>query len=55
MLPWWYYDNGSILCYLGSIMIIGAYCVVRYTICYLGGIMIIGAYCVGKVHNMLPR
>ena len=36
-------------------MIMGAYCVVRYTICYLGSIMIIGAYCVGKVHNMLPQ
>ena len=61
MLPWWYYDNGSILCmkghticYLGGIMIIGAYCVGKYTICYLSSIMIFGAYCVGKVHNMLP-
>ena len=35
------------ICYLGSIMIMGAYCV--------GSIMIIGAYCVGKVHNMLPQ
>ena len=43
MLPWWYYDNGTILC------------MVWYTICYLGGIMIMGAYCVGKVHNMLPQ
>ena len=39
MLPWWYYDNGSI----------------RYTICYLGSIMKIGAYCEGKVHNMLAQ
>ena len=43
------------ICSLSSIIIFGAYCVVRYTICYLGGIMIMGAYCVGKVHNMLPR
>ena len=44
------------LCYLGSIMIIGAYCVGKvHTICYLSSIMIMGAYCVGKVHNMLPR
>ena len=35
-------------------MIIGAYCVGKYTICYLSSIMIFGAYCVGKVHNMLP-
>ena len=34
---------------LGSIMIMGSYCV------FLGNIMIMGAYCVGKVHNMLPR
>ena len=43
------------ICYLGSTMIIGAYCVGRYTICYLSSIMIFGAYCVGKVHNMLPQ
>ena len=36
-------------------MIMGAYCVVKYTICYLGCIMILGAYCVGKVHNILPQ
>ena len=36
-------------------MILGAYCVGRYTICYLSSIMIMGAYCVGKVHNMLTR
>ena len=39
------------ICYLGSIMIIGAYCVV----CYIGGIKIMGVYCVGKVGNMLPQ
>ena len=43
------------ICYLGGIMIMGAYCVGKYTICYLGSIMKIGAYCVGKVHNMLPQ
>ena len=43
------------ICYLGGIMIMGAYCVCRYTICYHGSIMIIGAYCVSKVHNMLPQ
>ena len=37
-----------IICYLSTIIIIGAYCVGRV------GIMIFGAYCVGKVHNMLP-
>ena len=45
------------ICYLSTIIMIGAYCVgkvVRYTICYLGSIMIFGAYCVVKVHNMLP-
>ena len=43
------------ICYLGGIMIMGAYCVGKvHTICYLGSIMIIGAYCVGKVINMLP-
>ena len=36
-------------------MIMGSYCVGKYTICYHGSIMIIGAYCVGKVHNMLPQ
>ena len=36
MLPWWYYDSGSILCRL------------RYTICYLSSIMIFGAYLVGR-------
>ena len=41
------------ICYLGSIMIISAYCVGKYTICFLGCSMIMGAYCVGKVHNML--
>ena len=43
------------ICYLGGIMIMGAYCVGKVTICYLGRNIIIGAYCVGKVHNMLPR
>ena len=43
------------LCYLGSIVLMGAYCEVSYTMCYLGSIMIMGAYCVGKVHNMIPR
>ena len=43
------------ICYLGSIMIMGAYCVGKYTICFLGCSMIMGAYCVGKVHNMLPQ
>ena len=41
--------------YLGSIMIIGAYCVGKVHNMLLGSIMIIGAYCVGKVLNMLPR
>ena len=40
------------MCYLGCIIIIGAYCKVHNNLC---GIMIMGAYCVGKVHNMLPR
>ena len=35
-------------------MIMGAYCVGKYTICYLSSIMLMGAYCVGKVHNMQP-
>ena len=42
------------ICYLGSIMILGAYCVGKVHICYLGSIMISGAYCESKVHNMLP-
>ena len=43
------------ICYLGSVMIMGAYCVGKYTICFLGCSMIMGAYCVGKVHNMIPK
>ena len=42
------------ICYLGSIMIILAYCVGKVHNMLLGNIMIFGAYCVGKVHNMLP-
>ena len=42
------------ICYLGSIMIIGAYCVGNAHNIQLGNIMILGAYCVGKVPNMLP-
>ena len=42
------------ICNLGSIMIIGAYCVGKVHICYLSSIMIFGAYCVVRVHNMLP-
>ena len=61
MLPWWYYDIGSILCRKGT-----QYATFsafrsweqikqfRYTICYLSSIKIMGAYCVGWVHNMLP-
>ena len=42
-------------CYLGSIMIIGAYFRVRYTIWYrLGSLMLMGVYCVGQVQIMLP-
>ena len=43
------------ICYLGSIMIMGAYCVGKVHIMLPHSIMIIGAYCVGKVHNMLPQ
>ena len=43
------------ICYLGSIMIMRAYCVGKYTMCFLECSMIMGAYCVGKVHNMIPR
>ena len=43
------------ICYLGSIMIMGAYCVGKNTICFLGCSVIMGGYCVGKVHNMIPR
>ena len=36
-------------------MIMGAYCVGKYTLCLLGCSVIMGAYCVGKVHNMIPQ
>ena len=43
------------ICYLGNIMIMGAYFRVRYTICYrLGSFMLMGVYWLGKVHIMLP-
>ena len=43
------------ICYHGSIMIMGAYFSVRYTICYrLGSIMQMVVFCVGKVQIMLP-
>ena len=41
--------------YLGSIIIIGAYCVGKVQNTLPPSIIIIGAYCVGKVHNTLPR
>ena len=36
-------------------MIMGGYCVGKYTIYFFGCSMIKEAYCVGKVHNMIPR
>ena len=43
------------ICYLGSIMILGAYCVGKDTICFLDSIMIMRANYVGKSHNKLPE
>ena len=37
------------ICYLSTIIIIGAYCVGKVHNFYLSSIMIFGAYCVGKV------
>ena len=44
------------ICFLGSIMIFGAYCVgkVHNMLPTCRIIMIIIAYCVFKLHNMLP-
>ena len=40
-------------CYLGSIKIMGKYCVGRAQTMLLGSIKIIGAYCEGRVQAML--
>ena len=43
------------ICYrLGSIMLMGVYCVGKVQIMLLGIITIMVAYCVGKVQIMLP-
>ena len=61
MLPWWYYDDGSILCDWVHNMLPWQYqdngsivCYVRDAKCYLGSVLIMRAYCVGKIHSMLP-
>ena len=41
--------------YLGTVMIMGAYCVGKVHNMLPWSFMIIGAYCVGNVHNMLPQ
>ena len=41
------------ICYLGSIIIFGAYCVDKVHNMLTSFFMIMGAYCVGKVHNMV--
>ena len=41
------------ICYVGSIMIFGAYCVDKVHNMLPRFFMIMGAHCVGKVHNML--
>ena len=43
------------ICYLGSNMIMGAYCVGKVHIMLPQEYYEIGAYCVGKAHNMLPQ
>ena len=46
---------GASIVYLGSIMIMGAYFRVRYTICYrLSSIMLMVVYCLGMEQIMLP-